>query len=94
MTRKSTTGLLIAAITVVALATDGARSAAQPPPPEVTAEYQVEPRPRFDPRYLFAVTREMRDSSGDPAMVACLAPLTLVVDVFLLPVEAALGFFE
>ena len=97
MTRTSK---LLAVVTVlVAALTAGSARAGAPDPypipyayPEAAADDQVSAARPYDPQYLFVVTREMRDSSGDPAMVVCLAPLTLTVDVFLLPIEALLGF--
>jgi hypothetical protein len=97
MTHRSRTWQLIAVATVAALVTgaSGAVADYMPMPPRAAVEEQVDQGPPpYNRDYLLAVTREMRDSSGNPAMIACLAPLTLLVDVFLLPVEAALGFLE
>ena len=44
--------------------------------------------------YLFAVTRELKDTVESPAAVACLSPFTVVVDVALLPFEALLGVLQ
>jgi len=43
--------------------------------------------------YLFAATRELRDSTGSPTLVTVLSPLTIAVDIGLLPFEVFLGFF-
>ena len=48
----------------------------------------------FDPQYVFAVTRELRDSSASPEAVVCGAPLTMVVDIAVLPFALALGFMD
>ena len=78
-----------AVVTVLALNVAGATE--EGPPRRAMDDAQMNRDRPFNSEYLFAVTRDARDSGGSPAMVACLAPLTLVVDLFLLPIEAVLG---
>ena len=80
---------LAMAAVMIAL-TSGAARAVEDDTPRRADDRPLWSQP-YDSGYLFAVTRDMRDGGGSPAMVACLAPLTLVVDVFLLPIEAVLG---
>jgi hypothetical protein len=47
----------------------------------------------YNTDYLFAATRELRDSTGSPTLVAVLSPLTVALDIGLLPFEILLGCF-
>jgi hypothetical protein len=48
----------------------------------------------FDSQYLFGVTRELRDSGGNRAVVALVSPITLALDIGFFPFEVILGFLN
>ena len=93
MTPISKTLLAVVAVVGITFTAGSARAADAGFPRPAGLDDSVVVAPPFDSRYLLVVTREMRDSS-DPAMVVCFAPLTLTVDVALLPFEVALGFLN
>ena len=47
----------------------------------------------YSTAYLFPVTREMQNACLHPLATAALAPLTIVVDVVLLPAGVVMGLF-
>ena len=51
-----------------------------------------DPNP-YNTDYLFAATRELRDSSDCRTLVVALSPLTVALDIALLPFEVVLGLF-
>jgi hypothetical protein len=48
----------------------------------------------YNSDYVFAATRELHDSSDCRTLVAALSPLTVALDVALLPFEVFLGFVD
>ena len=64
-----------------------------PPSPAYADHYDNHRRDGYNDEYIFAATRGVAAMDVSPALKVPLFPLTIVLDLVALPVEAIAGFF-